>query len=93
MTPLKQPQRTRISCRSSSEKRELIRIVRALPGVAVDLTGKRPGRGAYLCRAADCWDAALKKGRLDSALRTQVSAADRQRLGEFAAALRAAGVL
>ena len=90
MAQLKPPQRTCIACRSTTEKRELIRVVRSPDGVEIDLTGKKAGRGAYICRAPDCWEAALKKGRLDAALKTKVSPADRKRLEEFAAGLRAA---
>ena len=42
------PQRTCVACREVNEKRSLIRIVRGPEGVAVDKTGKMPGRGAYL---------------------------------------------
>jgi predicted RNA-binding protein YlxR (DUF448 family) len=82
------PQRTCIACRSTTGKRELIRIVRGPERVEVDLTGKKPGRGAYLCRDAGCWDVALKKGRLDAALKTKLAPIDRERLVEFATALR-----
>ncbi len=48
----KTPIRTCVSCRSSSEKKQLIRMVRTADGdVRVDPTGKMPGRGAYLCGA------------------------------------------
>ena len=83
------PQRTCIACRSTSGKRELIRIVRTPAGpVEVDLTGKQPGRGAYLCPNAECWQNALKKGRVDSALRTKLSQDDKLKLHEFATSLR-----
>jgi len=55
--------------------------------VEVDLTGKKSGRGTYLCRHPACWEAALKKGRLDVALRTQIRAEDKQALQEFASTL------
>jgi predicted RNA-binding protein YlxR (DUF448 family) len=85
------PQRTCIACRSTSDKRELIRVVRTPSGsVEIDLTGKKPGRGAYVCRQASCWDSALKKGRLDSALRTTIAPDDKLRLVEFATTLEKA---
>ena len=91
MAPTKQPpQRTCVACRATSGKRELIRLVRTADRVEIDLTGKKAGRGAYVCREAACWETALKKGRLDAALRTKVAPADRQRLADFAAALREA---
>lgn len=71
------PQRTCLSCGSTAAKRELVRLVRTPAGGAeVDATGKRPGRGAYLCHNRDCWQQAVKKGRLDRALRATVSRQD-----------------
>ena len=84
------PQRTCVACRSTTGKRELIRVVRAGERVELDLTGKKAGRGAYVCREAACWEVALKKGRLDAALRTKLAPADRQRLADFAASLKEA---
>ena len=82
------PQRTCIACRSTTGKRELIRIVRTPAGsVEVDLTGKKPGRGAYICRTADCWQAALKKGRVEAALKLKLTPDDRLALSEFATKL------
>jgi predicted RNA-binding protein YlxR (DUF448 family) len=52
----------------------MVRIVR-LPGgeVVVDPTGKRPGRGTYLCPLPSCWEVVLKRrGRLEHALRGPV---------------------
>lgn len=88
------PQRTCIACRSTSGKREFIRIVRTPSGsVEVDLTGKKAGRGAYLCPRVECWQQGLKKGRLESALRTKLSPDDRLRLSEFAASLQDAVIV
>jgi len=82
------PQRTCIACRQTSGKREFIRIVRLPEGeVDIDLTGKKPGRGAYLCPSAECWQTALKKGRIDAALKTKLSADAKLRLSEFATTL------
>jgi predicted RNA-binding protein YlxR (DUF448 family) len=81
-----QPQRTCVACRSTSGKRTLLRIVRAPDGsVAVDPSGKRAGRGAYLCNRLECWQAALKKGRLDSALRVALTPDDKLALSQYAA--------
>ncbi len=66
----RQPQRTCIACRTTSTKRELIRIVRTAEGsVAVDPTGKRSGRGAYLCADPECWRIALEQRCIGHALR------------------------
>jgi predicted RNA-binding protein YlxR (DUF448 family) len=66
------PVRMCISCRRTDAKRDFFRLVRDATGhVAVDSTGKRAGRGAYLCRAAACWDQALKRRGLERALRVE----------------------
>jgi len=88
MRPRHVPQRTCVACRRTSAKRELVRIVRAPEGsVEVDPTGKRSGRGAYLCPTPDCWRLAVQKGRLDRALKTSVSARDKEALLQYAQSL------
>jgi predicted RNA-binding protein YlxR (DUF448 family) len=78
------PQRTCIGCRMVKPKRELIRIVRNEAGDAmVDPTGKRPGRGVYVCKAKVCWENALKREQLDHALRTKIASEDRRELGRY----------
>jgi predicted RNA-binding protein YlxR (DUF448 family) len=77
------PQRTCVVCRETNAKRTLTRIVRtADEGVQVDLSGKRNGRGAYLCEQAACWQRAVNSDVLEKALRTTLSQEDRQRLNE-----------
>jgi predicted RNA-binding protein YlxR (DUF448 family) len=72
-------------------KRTLVRVVRtSLGSVEVDPTGKRPGRGAYLCQRRSCWQEGLRKGSLARALKTSLEAADRAALEAYAAALPAA---
>lgn len=69
------PVRTCVACRSTDAKRALVRIVRLTEGqVVVDETGKRNGRGAYLCRRRACWQKALKTGALARALKTTLNA-------------------
>ena len=78
------PQRTCIACQQIKEKKALIRLVRAENGVAeVDISGKKPGRGAYLCPNKVCWELVLKKNRLEYALRTKLSDDNRQILIEY----------
>ena len=75
------PQRTCVACRKVKPKRELIRIVRTPDGnVEVDISGKKAGRGAYLCRAPECWEVGVKGGRLEHALRTSLNQDNRQQL-------------
>lgn len=77
------PQRTCIACKQIKEKKALIRLVRAENGAAeVDISGKKPGRGAYLCPNKVCWELALKKNRLEYALQTKLSNDNRQILTE-----------
>ncbi len=79
------PQRTCVVCRETTGKRGLIRIVRTPEGVVeVDETGKKAGRGAYLCRRRECWQEALRKDRLARALRVRLWEADRERLRAYA---------
>lgn len=63
------PLRTCVACRETKPKRELVRVVRVSPqSVEVDATGKKNGRGAYLCPAQECWHQAQKKRGLNHAL-------------------------
>ncbi len=55
----------------------MVRIVRTPEGrIEIDATGKRNGRGAYVHDSRLCWEDALKKGRLDRALKTDPSSED-----------------
>ena len=78
------PQRTCVACRQTREKSALIRVVRTADGaLEIDLTGKKPGRGAYLCAQKDCWELALKRKRLEHALRTKLANEAYQLLLEY----------
>ena len=83
------PQRTCIACHQVMPKRGLVRLVRLPDGaIEIDLTGKKVGRGAYLCNNALCWEAGLKGGKLEHALKTNITAENRQKLTEYANSLR-----
>lgn len=77
------PQRTCVGCREVSDKGDFIRLVRTPQGVFPDDTGKMPGRGAYMHASQACWQRGLD-GALAKALRTELSAEDRQRLAAYA---------
>jgi predicted RNA-binding protein YlxR (DUF448 family) len=80
------PRRTCIVCRETGAKRALTRIVRTGEGVIeVDPTGRKNGRGAYLCDKKGCWDKALSTPILARALRTTPNSESLQQLQEFAA--------
>lgn len=84
LRPKHVPQRTCIACRSTDAKRELLRLVRTTDGsVEVDPSGKKAGRGAYLCKTQACWDKGLNKKALDFALKITIAPDVRQNLKEF----------
>ena len=63
------PMRMCVACREMRAKKDLMRVVRtAEDGLALDLTGKLSGRGAYLCRDAACVQKAIKTRALERAL-------------------------
>jgi len=83
--PRHQPQRTCVACRQTGNKRGLVRVVRTPAGeVAIDVTGKLAGRGAYLCKRRTCWEQALKRKALDRALKMTLDAEACARLAAFA---------
>ena len=79
------PQRTCIVCRQQFDKRDLTRVVRTPDaGVAVDVTGKQSGRGAYLCNQVSCWDRALQSDQLlNKALNTTVEPAEKTAIAAY----------
>ena len=82
------PQRTCIACRKTSYKREFVRLVYVPEeGVEIDLTGKKSGRGAYLCPAMICWEKALNSGKLEEALRISFKPENKERLVNYARGL------
>lgn len=69
MKPKKIPMRMCVGCREMKEKRALIRIVRTPEGaVELDPAGKRSGRGAYVCRQAECLRRAIRQKQLERQL-------------------------
>lgn len=67
------PQRQCMGCRERKAKRELIRIVRGTDGVvSLDFTGKRNGRGAYICPNAECLKKVRKSKALDRSLEVTI---------------------
>ena len=70
----KMPQRMCVGCQEMRSKKELVRIVRTPTGeVLIDPTGKKSGRGAYVCPDAACLDLAVKKKQIERALNSPVS--------------------
>ena len=68
------PMRKCLGCMQSFPKKELIRVVRTPESqVLIDLTGKKSGRGAYLCKDKACLKKAIKAKRLQSNLEVEIS--------------------
>lgn len=69
------PLRKCVGCQEMKPKRQLIRIVsnQSAGTVELDPTGRKPGRGAYICRNPECLTPARKKKALDRSLKTSVS--------------------
>jgi hypothetical protein len=68
------PLRMCTGCMEMKPKKELIRIVKTPEGdVCVDLTGKKSGRGAYICKNLECFEKAFKAKRLSRNLETPIS--------------------
>lgn len=68
------PLRICAGCQEQKSKKDMIRIVRTPEGaVEVDKTGKKSGRGVYICQNPDCLEKAYKEHRLDRSLKAKVS--------------------
>ena len=75
----KVPMRKCLGCNEMLPKKELVRVVKTKTGegeddyeISLDLTGKKAGRGAYVCRKAQCLDLARKARRLERALSCRI---------------------
>lgn len=67
------PQRQCVGCREMKGKKELVRVVKSPEGlISLDEVGKKPGRGAYLCRGTACLLKARKSHALERAFDTQI---------------------
>ena len=68
MKEKKVPMRMCVGCREMKPKKELLRVVRSPEGaVSIDVTGRKPGRGAYVCHSAECLKRAIKQRQLERA--------------------------
>lgn len=77
----KKPIRTCLGCGEPKEKRSLVRIVRTPEGkILVDPTGKKSGRGAYICPNKECLEKARKKRCLERSLECEIPAEIYERL-------------
>ena len=70
----KQPQRTCMGCNQKKDKKELIRIVKNKNNeISIDITGKKEGRGAYICDDVNCLDKLIKSKRLERVFEMSIS--------------------
>lgn len=69
----KLPVRLCVGCQEPHTKREMIRIVKSPEGeFSVDFTGKKSGRGAYICKNIECLNTAVKQRRLEKSFKCQI---------------------
>lgn len=74
MKTKKTPMRVCIGCGEMKPKKELIRIVKSKEGeISLDLTGKKSGRGAYICKDLKCLKQARKSRKLERSFSCQIS--------------------
>lgn len=67
------PERQCLGCNEHKPKPELLRVVRTPEGeVVLDFTGKRSGRGAYICKSVACLKKARKSGRIGRSLECDI---------------------
>ena len=89
MKTKKIPLRMCVGCREMKEKKSLIRVVRSPEGqVSLDPTGKKSGRGAYVCREGTCLARALKQKQLERQLQVTLAPDVSEALNKELAALR-----
>ena len=74
MVNKKKPARTCMACNEQKDKNELLRIVKSKDGIIdVDLTGKKSGRGAYICKSEACLDKIIKSKRLERVFEQEIN--------------------
>lgn len=68
------PMRQCLGCNEHKPKLELIRVLRTVDGeIVLDVTGKKSGRGAYVCKSLSCLKKARKSRRLEKNLNCDIS--------------------
>ena len=73
MKPKKIPIRLCMGCKEGKPKKELIRVVKNADGdISLDLTGKKQGRGAYICKDIACFKKARKAKRFEKAFECKI---------------------
>lgn len=68
------PMRRCLGCMESKPKKELFRVVKTAEGeIVLDMTGKKNGRGAYICKSTSCLEKAIKSKRIDKEFEVTIS--------------------
>ena len=74
MVVKKKPARRCMACNGQKDKNELLRIVRTPEkNIEIDLTGKKNGRGAYICKNEECLNKIIKSKRLESIFEIEIN--------------------
>lgn len=74
MKTKKIPMRMCLGCGEMKPKRELIRVVKSKEGdISLDLTGKKTGRGAYICKSVECFEKARKARKFERSFSCMIS--------------------
>lgn len=74
MKTKKIPMRMCLGCGEMKPKRELIRVVKSKEGdISLDLTGKKSGRGAYICKSVECFEKARKARKFERSFSCMMS--------------------
>lgn len=70
----KKPERTCMACNNKKEKQDLLRIVKSKEGIIeVDITGKKNGKGAYICKTEECLNKLVKAKRLEKVFKKEIN--------------------
>lgn len=74
MKTKKIPMRMCLGCGEMKPKRELIRVVKSKEGdISLDLTGKKSGRSAYICKSVECFEKARKARKFERSFSCMIS--------------------
>ena len=83
MITKKVPMRQCTGCREMKSKRDMIRVIKTAENeICIDTTGRKNGRGAYICPTMDCLKQAMKSRGLERSLKTSIPDTVYQQLEE-----------
>ena len=74
MKTKKIPMRMCLGCNEMKPKKEMIRVVKSPEGeISLDFTGKKSGRGAYICKSTECFQSARKARRFEKSFSCKIA--------------------